>query len=395
MLYSTQTSKTTDALLSTVIDPAFTLASYATALRNYDAVSSRHVEQDRQARFDKATTRFPKWTLDLEQGFNVLVSGVGSKRRILNEYAERVRSRGDVVVVNGYDTAATVVDLVAALEDIVRSRGGGHAATATAQEQLRTSPRKQRSPKKPTATRANGAATAAGGAYASARPVSALESRVRRLCAALSSTTRPVYLVVHSLDGPALRLPKNISLLALLAAQPLVHLVASVDHVRSALLFPTALSTARPPYASTSSTVADEAALADLRLSFRAFTWIHYDCPTLVPYDTEVASLGTLSTLLPPSIFPALSDSLDPTAASLAQSATHVLASVTDRARRLFNLLGQEQVRVAESLPREVERGLRLLAASSSTTAAGQGTAAGGVGGQQDKAPVVAVSLAS
>ena len=223
----------------------------------------------------------------------------------------------------------------------------------------------------------------AAGVYAAARPVSALESRVRRLCATISAAVtsgagalKPIYLVLHSLDGPSLRLPKHISLLALLAAQPHIHLVASVDHVRAPLLFPTALATARPP---TTTAATSDAAAADLQLTFRAFTFLYHDVSTLRPYDVEVSSLGTLSSLLPPSVFPPLSSSLDPTASSLAQSATHVLASVTDRARRLFNMLGQEQVRVAEGLPRDVERGMKLA----------------GAGGDADKAPVVAMTLHS
>jgi origin recognition complex subunit 2 len=412
MLYSTQTSRTSDTLLSTAVDPAFTLASYAAALRKYDTLAPPELAQEREARLAKARNRFARWTFDLEEGgFNVLITGVGSKRRILNEYAERVRSsRGDVVVVNGYDTAATLIDVVAALEDIVRARGGVRQQGTEEEEEeeaLNTPRRTRRSPTKKGKGKATTGAGAVGGTYATARPVSALESRVRRLCSSLrlastttpaaesssnQETVRPIYLVIHSLDGPVLRLPKNIALLALLAAQPHVHVVASVDHVRSSLLFPTALAAARPPFASSSSSTA--AAAEDLlHLSYRAFTWIHYDCPTLVPYDVELASLGTLSTLLPPSVFPPLSTSLDPTAASLAQSATHVLASVTDRARRLFNLLGQEQVRMAEALPREVERGMRLLgqAGGGAASAAGGGAAAAAV----EKAPAIAISLAS
>ncbi|GAA5876353.1 hypothetical protein JCM3774_003732 [Rhodotorula dairenensis] len=426
MLYSTQTSRTTDALLSTAVDPAFTLASYAAALRNYDALAPPEVAAERAARFERAQSRFPRWTLDLDEGFNLLVAGTGSKRRVLNAYAERVRSRGDVVVVNGYDTAAAVVDLVAALEDIVRARRVNSRDEDEDELELgqqTTTPRKARSPTKVKAKGQAGAAPARkAGTYSAARPVSAIESRVRRLCSSLrastassssaassssssSSISRPIYVVIHSLDGPALRLPKNLSLLALLAAQPQVHLVASVDHVRSSLLFQTALATARPPSAAAAAggggggaATAGSDVLADVQLSFRAFTWVHYDASTLDPYDVEVAATGTLSTVLPPSVFPALSTSLDPTAASLAQSATHVLASVTDRARRLFNLLGQEQVRIAESLPREIERGLRLLGAGGTGVAAGAGQAGGnvsGAGGAAEKAPAVAVSLAS
>jgi len=390
MLYSTQTTKTSDALLSTSVDPAFTLSSYAAALRKFDKMPHDGLELHRAAsaaRVDRAEAKFARWLWELDQGFNLVLTGLGSKRTVLNSFAERARSRGHVVVVNGFDTAATVVDLVTALEDLVRlqsGRGAQDGGDGDHDEMAApsTTPRKRK----------RGAATAstpskakgkAAGAYSAARPVSALESRVRRLCASVahsaqsSTPLKPIYLVLHSLDGPALRLPKHISLLALLAAQPHIHLVASIDHVRAPLLFPTALATARPP---TTSSSGDPAA-ADLHLQFRAFTFLYHDVSTHLPYDVEVSSLGTLSQLLPPSVFPPLSASLDPTASSLAQSATHVLASVTDRARRLFNMLGQEQVRVAEGLPRELERAMKLAVA--------------GAGAEAEKAPVVAMSLNS
>ncbi|BGP36878.1 Origin recognition complex subunit 2 [Rhodotorula kratochvilovae] len=389
MLYSTQTTKTSDSLLSTAIDPAFTLASYAAALRKFDAAPNEGFQAHRdasKARTERAKGKFARWLWELDQGFNLLLTGLGSKRTMLNSFAERARSRGNVVVVNGYDTAVAMVDLVTALEDLVRLHGGRHAADEDEEDEELATPRKRKRGAAAAATpsKAKGKGKAApgqaAGAYKAARPVSALESRVRRLCASIRAEAsanagfKPIYLVLHSLDGPSLRLPKHISLLALLAAQPHIHLVASIDHARAPLLFPTALATARPPTADASSS--SEA--ADLHLTFRAFTFLYHDVSTLVPYDVEVSAQGTLSHLLPPSVFPPLSASLDPTASSLAQSATHVLASVTDRARRLFNMLGQEQVRMAESLPREVERAMRL-------TGAGEG----------EKAPVVAMTLHS
>ncbi|GAA5926827.1 hypothetical protein JCM3775_007050 [Rhodotorula graminis] len=400
MLYSTQTTKTSDALLSTSVDPAFTLASYAAALRKFDHKPHAALDLYRAAsaaRVERAEAKFARWLWELDRGFNLVLTGLGSKRTVLDRFAERARSRGHVVVVNGFDTAATVVDLVTALEDLVRLHGGRGAHDVDAandddDEASATTPRKRKRGAAAAASTPSKAKAKAAGAYSAARPVSALESRVRRLCASVAHSAsssavalKPIYLVLHSLDGPSLRLPKHISLLALLAAQPHIHLVASIDHVRAPLLFPTALATARPPAASSSSSSASSSdpAAADLQLQFRAFTFLYHDVSTHLPYDVEVSSLGTLSQLLPPSVFPPLSSSLDPTASSLAQSATHVLASVTDRARRLFNLLGQEQVRVAESLPRELERAMRLAVAGP------------GGGAEADKAPVVAMSLHS
>ena len=47
----------------------------------------------------------------------------------------------------------------------------------------------------------------------------------------------PVYLVVHNLDGPALRSERAQAALALLAASPLVRLICSVDHINAPLVW--------------------------------------------------------------------------------------------------------------------------------------------------------------
>ncbi|GAA5892769.1 hypothetical protein JCM5296_004018 [Sporobolomyces johnsonii] len=393
LLYSTQPSKTTDTLLSTSIDPAFTLSSYATALSHFDSLEHDAFQAQRdlsRARIHRLEARFPKWRWEMQQGFNILLTGLGSKRTVLNGFAEQARKQGNVVVVNGYDTASAMADVVTALEDLVRLQGGPSAEendddemNATPRKRARGKQAKSSPTKRGTAGGPSQSAPSAT-AYRSARPVSALESRVRKLCIALSapSTSKakappPVFLVIHSLDAPSLRLTKHLSLLALLAAQPGIHLIASIDHVRAPLLFPTALATARPLHASISSSSRSETTEPPDTTHLRAFTFLYYDASTLLPYTHEVLSQGHLSKLLPPSVFPPLSSSLDPTASSLAQSTTHVLASVTERAKRLFNMLGRQQVAVGEMLTREVERAMRLDAR------------------EGDKAPVVAMSLAT
>jgi len=364
MLYSTQVSNTTDSLLSTSIDPAFTLASYSRALSHYDNLEHPAfdaVKEMQSGQFEKAKEKFERWNFELEQGFNLMLVGLGSKRTVLNEFAEKTRSKGNVVVINGFDPSCTMVDLVTAVEDIVRLHGGGTTEDLNAEED-QSSPRKRtrNSPRKKTTT------SAPQPAYRAARPVSALESRVRKLClsiASLPSTSTepfpPIYLVVHSLDSPSLRLSKHLSLLALLASQPSIHLIASIDHVRAPFLFPTSLTTSRPPPLDQNSE--DPASSASQLLSTRSFNFLYYNLPTLLPYTHETFSLSTLSSLVPPSVYPPpLTSTSSLSSSSQIQSTIHVLASVTERAKRLFNLLGRQQVAVGEMLDRTKERNLNL-----------------------------------
>jgi len=367
MLYSTQVSKTTDSLLSTSIDPAFTLSSYTRALSHFDNLEHPSFDPVTELQFgqlEKATEKYSRWIWELDQGFNIVLTGLGSKRSILNEFAEKVRSKGNVVVVDGFDSSCAMADVVTAIEDIVRLHDGGsrdqdEEPVATPRKRGRVSPKKKKGQ-----TAAVQQPIASTSTYRAARPLSALETRVRKVCLSIASLPPtsstpfpPIYLVINSLDSPSLRLSKHLSLLALFASQPSIHLISSMDHIRAPFLFPTSLLTSRPPHLSSSSAKDDPSLL----LASRSFNFIYYSVPTLLPYGTETLGLSTLSSLLPPSIYPPPSNAASSlSASSQIQSTIHVLASVTERAKRLFNLLGRQQVAVGEMLDRSKERNLKL-----------------------------------
>ncbi|KAH8998568.1 origin recognition complex subunit 2-domain-containing protein [Lactarius akahatsu] len=111
----------------------------------------------------------------------------------------------------------------------------------------------------------------------------------------LSSVRRQrLVLVVHNIDAPALRTaPKARALLAALAALDGVQVAASVDHVVGML----------------------------------ARRWLWHDLTTLAPYDAELAAAD-------PASLRAMTET----------AAVHVLAAVTQRARKLFVLMGQRQL---------------------------------------------------
>lgn len=368
LLHSARPSKTSDSLLSTFIDPAFTRSSYTSSLRAYDLLLSSTSQADAlDARHDAYVDKFPKWLFELQEGFNILLYGFGSKMSVLNAFAEDARSHGTVIVVDGYDPGVTFADVVFALEELLRSfeQAGLDEAEGDAA--------RKRGKKRKT-TGGNGSSAVAMPAPPPQARVSAIEGRVRRVCQSLRDASRDVqdiYLVVHTLDGPALRVPKTLSLLALLAAQPRLHLVASVDHIRAALLFPTSLATARQP----SSPI-------DVGES-RAFTFLYHEVSTLRPYSTEVAATGLLSSLLPPSVFPRFTTATSLTSLSsnsLAQSTLHVLTSVTALSKRLFALLASLQLINFAAIPSTTSRSLDM---------AGIGTKIG------DAAPQVAIKLES
>ena len=322
---SASTSKTSDTLLSSFLSPPFTLSSFASALADFDTSTHPALVAQREAieaKEESYELKFPKWRYELSQGYSILLYGFGSKQRVVQAFADEARKRGNVVIVNGFDATLGFADIVGALEALVRATGEGKQESTGG----RKSPRKG----KGKATKSKPVA----GAAVTPAPVSAIEGRVRRLAASLpppSPTTRPIYLLIHCLDGPAFRNPKTLSLLCLLASRPSLHLLASVSHLRSALLFPTSLATARP----------------GLESDQRSLNLIYHACPTLRPSPLPILN-PTLSLLLPQSLFPLPTTSTTIQALSTA-SATHVLASVSARSRTLFSLLATSQLSLPPS----------------------------------------------
>ncbi|KAM0793116.1 hypothetical protein ACM66B_000595 [Microbotryomycetes sp. NB124-2] len=333
LLQANTTSKTSDKLLSDIFDQEFTYKSYADALQAFD--DSPQLDTRRTAfatKLDKlAHTKFNSWLWELRQGFSVMLHGFGSKRAVLDRFAHDARSRGHVVVVKGYDPESSLVDIASAVEDIL--------AEESRQTDQSSAGRRKAGKQSPS----KGMAKAETVIPTSSLPssTSVLESRFRKLVVALHNRPAkqaPIYLVVHNIDGPTLRLAKHLTLLALLSAQPSVHLITSVDHVRAGMLFSASMTMTRPHYLSANPTSFDS--LFDVR----SFNFVYHACQTFLPYTEEALVSNTLSKLLPSAVFPSLSSSLDSTSASLSQSALHVLASVTDRSRKVFQLLLKLQV---------------------------------------------------
>jgi len=148
---------------------------------------------------DHARSRFWRWRSRLLAGWSLLLHGFGSKRRLLERFAdEALASVGDVVVIDGFDGECELrLELLRAARDL----------------EIRLPP-------------------PADGDRASASGVA------RRLVAAANE--RPgdarVVFVVHTVDGRRLRSPDAVEAITSLRSDR-THLVASCDHVNAPLLW--------------------------------------------------------------------------------------------------------------------------------------------------------------
>ena len=252
--------------------------------------------------------RFQQWHQELEEGFNLLMYGYGSKRATLNDFARYLRKVGHVVVVDGHYPQITLREVLGQFEDTLSiSSPNGTDDSGTPIDKL------------------------VNRIYAHFVPLDAIPTKKKR---EWSVSERPLYLIIHNIDSPALRNPRSIAILALLACSPRIHLVASFDHLHTPLLFSQA-QTITPPHhyspGSWTGTIPPE----------RGFNWVYHNITTYGDYDHELTHqrLSTTSALTSSSLI-------------TEEAAAQILLSVPPNALRLLKLLITRQL---ASLPSETK----------------------------------------
>lgn len=254
--------------------------------------------------------RFEQWRIELESGFNLLMYGYGSKRGVLNDFARSLRKDGHVVVIDGHYPQITLREVLGQFEDtlsISSTNGTDDTGTGTPIDKL------------------------VNRVYAHFVPVDAIPIKKRR---EWPVSDRPLYLVIHNIDSPALRNPRSLAILSLLACSPRIHLVASFDHLHTPLLFSQS-HTQTPPHrysqGSWNGSIPPE----------RGFNWVYHNITTYADYDHELAHqrLSTTTSLTSSSLI-------------TEEAAAQILLSVPPNALRLLKLLITRQL---ASLPPETK----------------------------------------
>ncbi len=286
-LHASRPSRTSSNVFSQLVQP-LSPDEYATSLPRafytlpFSDASTRLLEQSHRS-------HLPRYLLELAEGFNLLFYGLGSKRRVLNELARAcaTRARAHVLVLNAFQPSFSARDILTALARLPGEPQG-----------------------------VEGVAQFLSGPISSGR-------------------RRRLVLVVHNIDAPALRTtPKTRTLLGALGALDGVQVAASVDHVVGAPLL----------WSST---------------EMLARRWLWHDLTTLAPYDAELAGADPASLRAPTAArggaggvgLGAVAEGtgtgvgVGAGAGQMTETAAvHVLAAVTQRARKLFVLMGRRQL---------------------------------------------------
>lgn len=263
---------------------------------------------------------FARFICELNEGFNILCYGFGSKRRVLNQFAvAKCSTMGHVVVVNGFQPDLGLKDVLNSIEDHI-----------PAIRVLGLSP-------------------------------TSIEKQAQRINEFFSSSSDvDLYLIVHNIDAAPLRTAKAKSVLSILAHNSHIHLIASIDHINAPLLWSSSETFSRKPGEDEEEEVqanddSDDGDDDDI-IPCRGFAWLWHDLTTLESYDFELAfadrssvsgghaggSGGGGARRKTDATMGAAAAIMSETAAS------HILASVTQKAQKLFALLGNKQLEAIE-----------------------------------------------
>lgn len=329
----------TSANVFSALLPALSPEEFATALSTARSTERTHGLRPRL--WDDTRTRaaaYRRFRWELDEGFNLLFYGCGSKRVFLNAFAGWLAEEGaHVVVANGFQPSFAFRDLLGAIERVPGVLGDEGESSA-------------------------------GGLDAQVQRIHTFFSQPRHSPSTASSSREDpeelphVYIIVHNIEGAAFRAPKHRSALALLALAPRIHLCASFDHVVGApLRWSLSDIFARKPDPAASPTPADEQRPPRGPSRKRGFAWLWHDLTTLAPYDFELAyadpTVLTGASALRGARAPAASSAAaaGPGASGAGRgamtetAARHILASVTQKAKKLFVLLGAKQLEVMDA----------------------------------------------
>ncbi|EDW42244.1 origin recognition complex subunit 2 [Drosophila sechellia] len=186
-------------------------------------LSAEH-ESSINAIMEEYRSYFPKWMCILNEGFNILLYGLGSKRQLLQSFHREVLQKQTVLVVNGFFPSLTIKDMLDSITSDILDAG-----------------------------------------ISPANPHEAVDMIEEEF--ALIPETH-LFLIVHNLDGAMLRNVKAQAILSRLARVPNIHLLASIDHINTPLLW-------------------DQGKLSSFN-----FSW--WDCTTMLPYTNETAFENSL-----------------------------------------------------------------------------------------------------
>ncbi|XP_014203762.1 origin recognition complex subunit 2 [Copidosoma floridanum] len=145
-----------------------------------------------KANYDSLKMGYIEWIQIMEEGFNILLYGFGSKRSLINDFFKEIIPDEPTLIINGFFPNLTIKEI---LDDIIVELLG-----------LNTAPSQNE-----------------------------CYDIIKRTMN--SYPNERIYLLIHNIDGEILRTQKTQEMLCRLANIPNVHVLASIDHINAPLIW--------------------------------------------------------------------------------------------------------------------------------------------------------------
>lgn len=251
-------------------------------------------------------SQYARWWQLLQSEFSLLLYGFGSKKELMEDFAQKTLTDGGVVVVNGFFPGLTAKQVLVAAAAAVHRESAANSAGATPHGASNDAlfNRIALATRRPD-VRAAPARGGAEGRGARERPRRGEGGEIG--ADGVNGDFQPLrrlYIVLHNIDGQQLRSPEAQAILGELASMPRVHLIASVDHVNAPLLWS--------------------------KREAARFNWVWQEATTFAPYALETSFL--------PQLLASKGEERH------IRGAVNVLRSLTSNARDIFRLLAEHQL---------------------------------------------------
>lgn len=238
---------------------------------------------------------FASYWLEIQNGFNLLFYGYGSKKDTIIKFAKTYCAKyGHIVMINGYKKRTSLKAIISAIEQVPQLVDKGVYAPGW-------------------------------------------EGQLSRIYDFFRDTDiAPLYLIIHNIESQPLRDVKTRTFLSTLALHPRIHIIASMDNMNgTALWSSTEISARKHSITGSGSPIP----------STRGYAWLFHDLTTFKPYIQEMRSRD-ITTL--PSQNQGMAGGAAAGQALTEPAMLHILASVTEKAKRLFRLLATRQTTAIE-----------------------------------------------
>ncbi len=193
--HSSRAGKTSDHTLAKLSCPKMDQQSVQKALET----TSSGYREDCQALYKEYANLYPYWLHVLANGYSVLLYGLGSKKRLLEDFRNKHLKTSCHFVVNGFFPGLTMKKILNTLSSELLEHTGSFKTLIDQAMFIR----------------------------------SKLENKYVPISD--KSPPKKLFVVVHNIDGPMLRGDTAQTVLSLLAQSPAIHLLASIDHINAPL----------------------------------------------------------------------------------------------------------------------------------------------------------------